>query len=983
MPAYTTTQESLELSDDYERDAQFRVRKKQRLNGSFESLAGLPVIDLTIDEPDASPPSSDASRSQACSVQRAIWHSSSLQTSETSTSLSVFNYTESQTLQEWPHTPLSFTSRATHTALTLHADREPSNASTSSSFHTLCHVDIEKARDGDVAEARHVTGIDTDSANAADLSAGSQICYGMLCDIETSCKVAGDQFSRESKLQWNGSAFLQDATTGNDVVQLSPRILQILSKLVEFARLDIQFLLERCCSLPSVQVKNQSRIVRTTSGALYNLSAILYGSLEVADAIGEWLSQIKLYLQLPRDCDRNVRYINPQCLKSSEEPLMTFGITSLGDDQENDSAPSSQVTFEDLYTETVYDESEQPPNVTFPLRKHQRQALTFMLRREEGWAYEDEDRPDLWRRETDSCGVVRYRNRISGHSQMGPPKPFQGGILADEMGLGKTCTMLSLISANRSPDISVGDATPIPPDAVKATLVVVPFSLIEVWNKQVERHFTPASLRTYVYHSQAKQSQALSFDKYDIVITTYNTVAHKWKRHRHDGQKHGKNHLFNVKWHRIVLDEAHVIRTRQTMNARAVCALRSDRRWCITGTPIQNRLSDLYSLFHFLRVEPYENWKTFEEEIMRPLKYGNNNALQRIQALMKTISIRRPKRVVSLPSSVTSTKDVMLSTHELAQYEGARRSVIEIIDTAMRQTKAGGSAYLSAFQRINDLRYICNHGVRPNRTQNKCALRGKNEQASFADQLDELLLGSGEVCVQCGTDLREEREIHIGNLGLPVPNSQDLGSLQLCSACLNGTEASSPASSSPSSQSEFTDIDLGQPSSKIQALLHHLQTVPSGEKSAVFSYWTSTLDAVGTALSNAGVKYAYFHGSLSTNKRQQTLQSFAIDPSIQVILVSITCGGQGLDLTAANHAFLLEPQWNPMLEEQAMSRVHRIGQTKPVRLVRFIVRDTWEEKIRLLQESKKSLAGLVVDRRTLKEGDDGRKQLYFLRELVA
>lgn len=102
-----------------------------------------------------------------------------------------------------------------------------------------------------------------------------------------------------------------------------------------------------------------------------------------------------------------------------------------------------------------------------------------------------------------------------------------------------------------------------------------------------------------------------------------------------------------------------------------------------------------------------------------------------------------------------------------------------------------------------------------------------------------------------------------------------------------------------------------------------------------------------------------------------------------MILVSISCGGTGLDLTAANHAFLLEPQWNPMLEEQALARVHRIGQTRPVRLVRLIMKDTWEEKIVALQDRKRLLAKLIVDGEKVGRGSDGMQRLLWLRDLVA
>ncbi|KEF55542.1 uncharacterized protein A1O9_08292 [Exophiala aquamarina CBS 119918] len=102
---------------------------------------------------------------------------------------------------------------------------------------------------------------------------------------------------------------------------------------------------------------------------------------------------------------------------------------------------------------------------------------------------------------------------------------------------------------------------------------------------------------------------------------------------------------------------------------------------------------------------------------------------------------------------------------------------------------------------------------------------------------------------------------------------------------------------------------------------------------AIFSYWTTTLSMIERALAQTGIKFCRYDGKMSTGKRDQILSNFVDDPSLQLILVSITCGGQGLDLTAANHAILVEAQWNPMLGEQALSRVHRLGQTKPVKLV--------------------------------------------------
>lgn len=173
-----------------------------------------------------------------------------------------------------------------------------------------------------------------------------------------------------------------------------------------------------------------------------------------------------------------------------------------------------------------------------------------------------------------------------------------------------------------------------------------------------------------------------------------------------------------------------------------------------------------------------------------------------------------------------------------------------------------------------------------------------------------------------------------------------------------------------------------QASSKIKVLVSQIEQLPFDDKCVVFSYWTSSLDAIEVALNQAQVRFCRYDGRLNRQRRSQALSEFTTDPSLRVFLVSITCGGQGLDLTAANHAFLLEPQWNPMIEEQAMARVHRLGQQKPVRLVRLLVRDTFEENIVRLQGRKRTLADLIVDRSPLKEGSDGKKQLYYLRELV-
>ena len=113
--------------------------------------------------------------------------------------------------------------------------------------------------------------------------------------------------------------------------------------------------------------------------------------------------------------------------------------------------------------------------------------------------------------------------------------------------------------------------------------------------------------------------------------------------------------------------------------------------------------------------------------------------------------------------------------------------------------------------------------------------------------------------------------------------------------------------------------------------------------SIVFSFWTTTLDLVGIALTDAQIAFTRLDGNMTAKNRQHMIKSFIQDPNIKVILVSLRCGANGLNLTVANHVFLMEPQWNPMIEDQALDRVYRIGQRKDVTTVRYIVENTLEE----------------------------------------
>lgn len=279
-----------------------------------------------------------------------------------------------------------------------------------------------------------------------------------------------------------------------------------------------------------------------------------------------------------------------------------------------------------------------------------------------------------------------------------------------------------------------------------------------------------------------------------------------------------------------------MIRSRRTTIARAVFALHATHRWCVTGTPIQNRLGDLASLLRFLKVFPYDNITTFETEISRPWKSRmDETALGKIQLMMNMLALRRPRAVISLPDRQEIIEPVSFTTEEMQTYNKARLGIIEVIDSALlADDGGGGSVYISAFQKINDLRYICNHGKAPVRKGSPSATASELNDASFQRELDDLLEAGAGICVSCGADIQADIECAVQALdvlrGSAVENSQQF--CPNCSMCNVETGGPSPLSLLDLEEEviALTSNSSRRFSSKVTALVSQLLRVPRGEK---------------------------------------------------------------------------------------------------------------------------------------------------------
>ena len=414
-----------------------------------------------------------------------------------------------------------------------------------------------------------------------------------------------------------------------------------------------------------------------------------------------------------------------------------------------------------------------------------------------------------------------------------------GGCHADDMGLGKTVQVLALLDRIGSSE--------------RPTLVVAPRSLLFNWKKEAER-FTP-NLRVLEHHGNERARGTEHFAEYDLILTTYATM-------RLDIAQ-----LSQVDFEYAILDEAQAIKNASSQIARSVRLLRSRHRLALSGTPIENHIGELWSLFEFLipgMLGP-ARWfqRTFAAKNVTPEKrrlLGN---------VLRPLILRRTKEQVApeLPSRIEQTLYCELEPEERQQYEELRQ-----------------------FYRASLLETI----------------REKGFDGSKMHVLEALLR------------LRQAA----------------------CHPALLGREWDGP-------------------SSKLQLLIDELdEVVESGHRALIFSQFTSLLALVRKELDRAGLSYAYLDGT--TRNREEVVEQFQSDAGPPVFLISLKAGGVGLNLTAADYVFLLDPWWNPAVEAQAIDRTHRIGQEKPVVAYRLIARDTVEEKILELQAAKRDLASSVI-----------------------
>ncbi|KAM3083685.1 DNA helicase rad5 [Clarireedia jacksonii] len=595
-------------------------------------------------------------------------------------------------------------------------------------------------------------------------------------------------------------------------------------------------------------------------------------------------------------------------------------------------------------------EAEPADTFAMDLRPYQKQALHWMMSKERdqkdekrkasmhplweeyAWPTKDmEDREVLQVADQDKF----YVNPYSGALSLEFPVQEQhclGGILADEMGLGKTIEMMSLIHSNksdvamrldekRSKVTSVNMLPRLPANssyverAPCTTLVVAPMSLLAQWQSEAENASKDGTMKSIVYYGNDKTAnlQALCCEANaaaapNVVITSYGVVLSEFNQvAARDGDRGGHGGLFSLSFFRVILDEAHHIKNRQSKTAKACYEIAAEHRWALTGTPIVNRLEDLFSLVRFLRVEPWSNfsfWRTF---ITIPFESKDfMRALDVVQTVLEPLVLRRTKdmktpsgeALVPLPP-----KSIDIVSIELSEPE---REVYNHIFTRAKRTFAANveagtvlRAYTSIFAQILRLRQSCCHPILT-RNQNLVAdeedaaeaadaasgladdmdLQNLIERFKLSEEADNNTFGA-HVLEQIRDEAENECPICTEEPMIEqtvtgcwhsackkclldyIKHQTDKGELPRCFSCREIVNAHDIFE--VVKDVEHPDSRIGKPkitlqritangSAKIQALLNNLKTLRRehpGMKSVVFSQFTSFLSLIEPALTRA------------------------------------------------------------------------------------------------------------------------------------
>lgn len=408
-----------------------------------------------------------------------------------------------------------------------------------------------------------------------------------------------------------------------------------------------------------------------------------------------------------------------------------------------------------------------------------------------------------------------------------------GGVLADEMGLGKTLQSIAFISGHRNSN----------------NIIITPTSLIHNWKSEFDK-FAP-DLKVGIAHGDKKIRESIieNYLNYDVILSTYSTI-------RNDFEKY-EDKAFDY----MFIDEAQNIKNPDAIITKSIKSIKSNVRFALTGTPVENNLLELWSIFDFIMPGYLYDKKEFQNRYV-------NGDIKTLKKLIQPFILRRTKREVikELPDKIEKKFIVELNKEQKKIYDIYNKSVIEKLESNKYEEDK-----ITIFSYLTKLRQLCLHP--------KTLLKDYDGKSS---------------------------------------------KINICIEILN-------------------------------------EAISNNRKILLFSQFTSVLKLIEKEIENKNIKAIYLDGKTNAKERINLVNKFNESNDINVFLISLKAGGTGLNLTSADMVIHFDPWWNLAVENQASDRAHRIGQKNVVEVIKLISKDTIEEKIVSLQESKKELIDSIID----------------------
>uniref|UniRef100_A0A8C1SN10 Helicase-like transcription factor n=1 Tax=Cyprinus carpio TaxID=7962 RepID=A0A8C1SN10_CYPCA len=616
--------------------------------------------------------------------------------------------------------------------------------------------------------------------------------------------------------------------------------------------------------------------------------------------------------------------------------------------------------FDKLFDDLMEDktrEMEPAEAVCTALLPHQKQALSWMTSRENS-----NDLPPFWE---EKHGL--YFNVLTNFAVKERPEKVLGGILADDMGLGKTLTTIALIVSN------FHNGKPLPLEQTEFSHFIkkknsnthCSRSYFISIQDQFEQHIrADVTLKVYLYYGAERKRSVKLLSEQDVVLTTYNVLSSDF------GNK-ANSPLHKVNWLRVVLDEGHVVRNPNALQSKAVLELQSERRWILSGTPIQNSLKDLYMLMSFLKLKPFDVKEWWSRIIQRPVTMGDRVGLKNLQVLVKGITLRRTKNskvagrmLVQLPERRVFVQHVTLSEEEREEYEQVRKEGRKIVGRYFEEGTIMTN-YADVLAILVRLRQYCCHPGLVAKYTGADDPGTPNELREHLINKITLVLNSGsdEECAICLDSLRQPvitycAHVYCRPCICEVIRSEKQARCPLCRAQIKTRELVEYPGEEM--QAGAATGENWRSSSKVDALMSNLLKLRQEDptvKSLVVSQFTRFMDLIEVPLREYGFSFTRLDGTMAQKTRAKAIQDFqdSSPGNPTIMLLSLKAGGVGINLTAASHVFMMDPAWNPAAEDQCVDRCHRLGQSRDVVITKFIVKDSVEENMVKIQKKKQEL----------------------------